>query len=200
MEKEEKTFKEMIRQFFIAVLLGIFALCIMSLFASCGSRKVEKQRIKEENEKKEKIIVEHDITAYDNVTITSKSFAIDSTKEIITTKTYKPINPALPATFKDSKGNKHELNNTEYTESEIKRNKATSQETNTNTQHDSKTQDKSKETSQKEEKGTKDQKGKQIERKQFDPLAFIINWWWLWLLIVLILYLIKKYKEKIPFI
>lgn len=195
MEKEEKTFKEMMRQFFIAVLLGIVTLCIMSLFVSCGSRKVEKQRIKEETEKKEKIVVEHDITAYDNVTITSKSFAIDSTKEEIEEIEITPIDPLKPAYYENKK-----LDNTKLVKRKIKRNKATSQETNTNTQHDSKKQDKSKETSEKKEKGTKDQKGKQIERKQFDPLAFIINWWWLWLLIVLILYLVKKYKDKIPFI
>lgn len=200
MKSEEKIFRTMKREF-IMLCLGIaMAVFFVFVFSSCGARKVEKKQIKEETEKKEKIVVENDITATDNITITSKSFVIDSTKEIITTKTYKPMNPSLPATFTDSKGKKQELNNTEYTESEIKRNKALSKTNNINTKYDSKTQDKSKKTGEKEEKGTKNEKGKQSEREQFDIIGMILQYWWLWFIILLVLWLLKKYKDKVTFI
>lgn len=206
MENNEKHFKEIlkdVKRFFLGIffsfMMFLIAVFVVASIYSCGARKAEKNKIKEETERKEKIVLENDITSIDNITITSKSFVIDSTKEIITTKTYKPIDLKLPATFTDSKGNKQELNNTEYTESEIKRNKAFLETKNKNSSYDIKTQDKSKKTSEKEEKGIKNEKGKKSEREQFDIIGIIMQHWWLWLIILLVLWLFKKYKSKINF-
>ena len=168
----------------------ITVLVIISLY-SCGSRKVEKRNIEEKTEKKEKIIVEHDITAYDNITIKSKSFVIDSTKEEIEEIEVTPIDVKKPAYYDNTL-----LNNTKLVKRKIKRNKALKTETNTNTLHEGKSIDKSKETIQKEEQSKKNEKTKNVDQKQFDPLAFLIQYWWLWLIILFVIWLLKKYKEK----
>jgi len=170
-------------------------LILFLLLMSCGARKVEKSKEHEKVNTKEKIVVENDITATDNIKIESKSFVIDSTKEEIEEIEISPIDILKPAYYENK-----ELKNTKLVKRKIKRNKAIKSENNTNTSYDSKTLDKTKKTGEKAKQSETNKQTKSVDQKQFNPIALIIQYWWLWLLIALILWLLKKYKDKMTFI
>lgn len=189
MGNEEKVFKRIISQFFLAVELTFYAIALIFLFASCGARKVNKSETKEKIYTKEKIVVENDITATNNITIKSKSFVIDSTKEEIEEIEVTPIDLKKPAYYENTL-----LNNTKLVKRKIKRNKAIKSENNTNTQHDSKALDKSTKKGEKTKQSKKNEETKNVDKKQFDPLAFFIQYWWLWLIIFLFVLLSNRSK------
>lgn len=199
MDSEEKIYRKLLRQFFLLIALSFIAMVFVLLFASCGARKVNKSDTKEQTEKKEKIVVENDVTALDNITIESKSFVIDSTKEEIEELIISPIDILKPAYYENK-----QLTNTKLVKRKIKRNKAITSNKNINTQHDSKTHDKSKETSEKAEQSKKNEKTKGVEQEQFNLIDFLFKSWWILLIILVIVIIIwwfcKKYKDKIAFV
>lgn len=166
----------------------IFILTALLLF-SCGSRKVEKSNTKKETKANEKEIVKNDLSINDNTKTTTVVKVNDSTKEEIEEIVIEADDKTKPA-FHEGK----ELNNSKITKRKIKRNKALNSQTNTNTSNDIKTRDKGAKQSEKAQQTKKDEQIKNVNRKQFDILAFLISYWWIWLLIIIVLYLIKRFK------
>jgi hypothetical protein len=174
------------------ILILISSLVILS----CGARKVNKSDTEETTKEKSKEVVSNDVVKTENTKIETKTKTDESTKETIKETTYKPIDNKKPALFTDSKGQKKELYNTEYTEREITRNKESKFEGNTNTLVNTKTSDKTKKTSEKEKDNKKKEKTKEVDKKQFDPVSVLISYWWFFLLLIIVYYLYRKYKNK----
>ena len=62
MEKEDKQLEQMVKQFKLAIFWAFIGMLVLFLLFGCGSsRKVEKQHIKEETEKKEKIVTKNTV-------------------------------------------------------------------------------------------------------------------------------------------
>lgn len=179
--------KRAFKRFFIGMPIVLF---ITYLLIGCGAKKVNKQHTEKEVKTETIDIVKKDIAIDTNVKTEIKSFVIDSTKEEIEEIEITPIDNLKPAIFEGK-----EITNTKVVKRKIKRNKALKSESNTNTQLNKKTSDKTTENKKKQEQTKESNKTKDLDKKQFDPLSFVISYWWLWLIILIVLYLLKKYRR-----
>lgn len=149
------------------------------LVTSCGAKKVTQHQEQKEVKTELKEIVKNDIIIDKSEITQTKVFVNDSIKEEI--EEIENVNVDGSKTIKRK----------------IKRNKAIKSESNTNTQFNEKTTDKTNKNTLQQEQAKESVKTKNLDRKQFDPLAFLISYWWLWIIIILVLYLLKKYRNLV---
>lgn len=160
-------------------ILTIFCVLIM---IGCGSRKVEKNDTKKEFKIESKEFENKNIVIQEekNTKITDSSKS--ETDEMI----IEPIDNTKPLLI-DGKV--------------IKNGKITKRKTslknyiNTNTYVNEKSTDKTIKTIEKKEQTKENIKTKIVDKKQFDFIGQILNYWWLWLLIVLFILAYRKYKK-----
>lgn len=150
-------------------------LSISLLLIGCGARKVEKNDIQKEVKTETIDVVKNDISINTDTKIQTKIFVNDSTKEEI--EEIETVN----------------TDGSKLIKRKIKRNKAVKKESNTNTQLNQKSADKTIKTKIQQEQAKESIQTKNIDKKQFDPLSFLISYWWLWLILLLVFIFIKKY-------
>lgn len=167
-------------------------LFISLLLTSCGARKVNRSNTQEKVKEKETELVKNDVVTTGNVKTETTTKTDKVTGEEIEETEVVPIDQSKTAIYKGDT-----LKNTKLVKRKIKRNKALKSETNTNTSNDSKTTDKTAKTRQKEKQTKKNEKGKEVEKKQFDPIAMIWQNWWFILLLILAYSILRKYKSRI---
>jgi hypothetical protein len=148
----------------VAIILALLGAIFLS---SCGSRKVSKSEIKEQEQKTEKITLETETRVTDNTKIVDTS----TTDEIEIC----PVSDSLPMV----------INGITYKNAKIKRSK---KKNNISTQKDVKVQHNAQKSELKTVKRDLIIERKQIERKQS-------YWWLLWfLLLIPVYYVWRKYK------
>lgn len=171
------------------------------LLIGCGARKVQKTETEKEVKTETFETVENDVKTESNVKTEIITTVNDSTKEVIEETVITPIDNTKPATYTDENGKQHSLNNSKHTKRKTTRNKAVSEQKKENVINSKNTSDNTLKTTNNKTESKEQSDIKNIDKKQFDPLAFIISYWWLWLLILIALYVAKKYfKITIPFI
>jgi hypothetical protein len=154
----------------IALILGLLGAIFLT---SCGSRKVNKSEIKEQEQKIEKITVETETRVTDNTKIVDTS----TTDEIEIC----PVSDSIPMV----------INGITYKNAKIRRKKT---KNNITIAKDVKIQHNEEKSDLKVVKANKVIEVKQIERKQS-------YWWLLWFLLLIPIYFIyKKYKNKLWFL
>lgn len=151
-----------------------YLICL--LLIGCGARKVEKTHTEKEVKTETIDVVKNDISINTDTKIETKFFVNDSVKEEI--EEIETVN----------------IDGSKLIKRKIKRNKAVKKESNTNTQLNEETTDKTIKTKVQQEQAKENIESKNLDRKQFDPLAFFISYWWLWLILALIVFLLKKFK------
>lgn len=160
--------------------LTIIALSL--LLFSCGARKVEKSTEETKTKTEETAKINTDIETVKKEETKVSVIVTDSTKEEIEETVIE------------------EIGKPKITQRKIKRFKAIKSIDNTNILNNEKSTDKTIAVAKKQEQNEANKKGKVGERKQFDFIGQIIQYWWLWILIILAVYLFKKYSDKIWFI
>lgn len=154
----------------IAIVTALIAAIVLT---SCGSRKVAKSEIKEQEQKTEKITLETETRVTDNTKIIDTS----TTDEIEIC----PVSDTLPMV----------VNGITYKNAKIRRLK---KKNNISIVKDVKVQHKAKKEGVVMVRRNKVIEVKQIERKES-------YWWLLWFLLLIPIYFgYKKYKDNLPFI
>lgn len=157
---------------------NLLLLLSLTLF-SCGAKKVTQHEEQKEAKTDLKEVVKNDIVIDKKENTIIKVFINDSVKEEI--EEIENVNVDGSKTIKRK----------------IKRNKAIKIESNTNTQLNEKTTDKTNKNTLQSKQTKESIKTKNLDRKQFDPISFLISYWWLWLIILLVLFLLKKYRNLV---
>jgi len=153
----------------LAIVLGLLGAIFLT---SCGSRKVNKSEIKQQEQKTEKITLETETMVTDNTKIVDTSICDEI--EIV------PIDNTLPFT----------INGKEYKNAKIRHKKS---KNNISINKDVKIQHKAQKEGIVMVKRNKIIELKQTERKES-------YWWLLWfLLLIPIYYAYRKYKSYLPF-
>ena len=166
-----------------SILLSLFFLI------GCGAKKIDHKHEEKKVNEETKEVVNNDVTTDTNVKTEIKTFVVDSTKEEIEEIEITPIDNLKPAIFEGK-----EITNSKVIKRKINRNKALKSESNTNTYLNEKTADKTNKTTLQSKQTKENVESKNLDRKQFDPLAFFISYWWLWLILALIVFLLKKFR------
>lgn len=171
------------------------------LLIGCGARKVQKTETEKEVKTETVETVKSDVKTESNVKTEVVTTVNDSTKEVVEEIVITPIDNTKEAVYTDESGKQTKLNNTTLTKRKTKRNKAVSEQKKENVTDNKKASDNTLKTTNNKSEAQEHTEAIDIDKKQFDPLAFIISYWWLWLLIIIALYIAKKYfKITIPFI
>lgn len=171
------------------------------LLIGCGAVKKNKTETEKEVKTETVETVKSDVKTESNVKTETVTSVNDSTKEVIEETVIAPIDNTKEAIYTDEDGKQTKLNNTTLTKRKTKRNKAVSEQKKENVINSKNTSDNTLKTTNNKSEAKEHSTVKNIDKKQFDPLAFIISYWWLWLLILIALYVAKKYfKITIPFI
>ncbi len=161
--------------------ITIIALSLL-LFSCAGARKVEKTKEEIKTDTKETVKVNTDIETVKKEETKVNVIVTDSTKEEIEETIIE------------------EIGKPKITKRKIKRSKAIKSTDNTNILANEKSTDKTTAVAEKQEQNQKSSEAKTVDKKQFDFIGQILQYWWLWLLIILAIYLFKKYRDKIWFI
>lgn len=176
----------------LKLLITLLAVSMIFLFYSCGARKVEKTRTKEDIKTETSAAAVTAKTEESNVKKTETTI-IDDKNETVTEETnYEPIDNTKPATIIDADGKETKLNNSKKTT------RKTTKKNNTQTDNSKNSDEfhKSELSEQLESKGKTEAK-KEAEAIQVDRKAWSI-YNLLWLLIpIAIVYLAWKNKAKI---
>lgn len=171
------------------------------LLIGCGARKVQKTETEKEVKTETFETVKADVKTESNVKTEVVTTVNDSTKEVIEETVITPIDNTKEAVYTDEVGKQTKLNNTSLTKRKTMRNKAVSEQKKENVNDSKKASDNTFKTNNAKSETKEQSEIKNIDKKQFDPMAFIISYWWLWLLIIIAVYIAKKYfKITIPFI
>lgn len=149
------------------------------LLFSCGARKVEKAKEETKTDTKETVKVNTDIETVKKEETKVNVIVTDSTKEEIEETIIE------------------EIGKPKITQRKIKRSKAIKSTDNTNILANEKSSDKTTAVTEKQEQNKKSSEVKTVDKKQFDFIGQIIQYWWLWLSIILVIYLFKKYRLNI---
>ena len=170
-----------------ALLLSLYFLC-----TSCGARKAEKSRTKEEVKTETTTAAVTAKTEESNVKKTEKTIIDDKNETVIKETTYEPIDNSKPSSIIDPDGKETKLNNSKKTTRETtkKNNTKTDNSKNSNEFHKS-------ELSEQSESNTKSNSKKAAEAIKVDREAWSL-WNLLWLLIPIgIIGIAWKNKAKI---
>ena len=113
--------KNGIKSFLVSVILGLLAVVLLVSMTSCGARRVNKSNTETKETTKTQIAISDnskivtDLSTNTKTTVTTE--INEQIGEVIETTIEEPVNPKLPASVIDEKGNKVELNNTKRTKS-----------------------------------------------------------------------------------
>lgn len=162
------------------IIAWLLLICL--LMFGCGAKKIDQRQEEKEVKTELKEVVKNDIVTDKKENTIIKVFINDSVKEEI--EEIENVNVDGSKTIKRK----------------IKRNKSIKTESNTNTQLNEKTNDKTNKNTLQSKQTKESNKTKNLDRKQFDPISFLISYWWLWLIVLLVFIIFKKFKDKLWFI